>query len=156
MRMVDCRWKPAPRFCPPVLPAGILRSPLRLSCPDCWLVHPTGKRASCKKCSCEPQTLPFAAGKSIAEFAHRRVVAFGKGHNKIVNGGLLQAVSISSSVAVSLAIRRLFFDAVVEELGLLRHKALQIAQIFGVDLFHRSARKLHAAFLHLPEPHQKL
>ena len=68
---------------------------------------------------------------------------FAGGFNLFVGGGQLGDPQV-------------VFDAVVEELGLLRHKALQIAQIFGVDLFHRSARKLHAAFLHLPEPHQKL
>ena len=60
-------------------------------------------------------------------------------YNKIVNGGLFAGGFNLFVGGGQLGDPQVDFDAVVEELGLLRHKALQIAQIFGVDLFHRSA-----------------
>jgi len=44
----------------------------------------------------------------------------------------------------------------VEQVSFLRHKALHIAQVYRIDIGNVRAGKLHAAFLHIPKPHEQL
>ena len=83
-----------------------------------------------QKCPRQSQPLTLAAGKSIAQFAYRRVVAFWKRHNKIVDGSLFTGSFDLFVGGRQFGNPQVVFDAVVEQLSLLGDKAFQFPQVF--------------------------
>ena len=58
--------------------------------------------------------------------------------------------------SIQLCDAQVIADAVMEQMGFLGHKALQIAEIHCINIFHRSIGDLHHTVSHCPEPHQQL
>ena len=81
----------------------------------------------------ESEALAFAARKRVAQLADRRVVALRQRHDEFVHGGLFAGRDDLVVRRVELCDAEVIFDAVVEEMRLLRDEALHLAQIPRVD-----------------------
>ena len=79
-----------------------------------------------QKGSGQSQPLPLAAGEGIAQLADLGVIALGKTHDKIVDGGLLAGGDDFFLRGIQLGDAEVFPDGVVEQVSLLGHEALHI------------------------------
>ena len=81
----------------------------------------------------ESEALALAARKRVAQLADRRVVALRQRHDEFVHGGLFAGRDDLVVRRIELCDAEVIFDAVVEEMRLLRDEALHLAQIPRVD-----------------------
>ena len=77
--------------------------------------------------------LALAARKRVALLADRRVVALRQRHDEFVHSGLFAGRDDLVVRRIELCDAEVIFDAVVEEMRLLRDEALHLAQIPRVD-----------------------
>ena len=97
--------------------------------------------------------LAFAAGKRTAQLADRGLIPLGQAADETIQCRFFAGGFHFRVGGVPLGDLDVVLDGVVEQLGLLRHKALLPAEGGGVDLPDVAFAKADGAGADIPEPH---
>ena len=100
--------------------------------------------------------LLFSSRKSISQFTHFRIVAFLKGHDKIMERGFFCRLYDLFPAGSRFSYGNIIGNRIMEQLGLLGHIGFRIPQLCRGSLPHIFSGDLHSSPVHIPEPHEKL
>ena len=99
--------------------------------------------------------LALAAGKCTAQLTHRGIIALGQAVDKAVQRSLFAGCFHLFPGGIPLCNADVVLNGIVEQLGLLRHKAFLFAQGGGVHAADILCAKADAAAGYIPEAHQQ-
>ena len=120
-----------------------------------WLVQQQEGRIVEER-SGQTQPLPLSAGQAVAQLGNLRIIALGQACDKIMDGGLFAGHDNLLVGGIQLGQAQIIADGIVEQVGILGHKAFHSTEVIGVNFLHASAGDGNHALPDLPEAHKEL